>query len=274
MLACLPFMIWGLSVGISPRHWLYALTFMHMSIGEGVSLAGVFVAGGLYYWILAATIVKRFHDLNLSGWTTLVYLVPVGVAVFEATDMHLTGWNLPINAARYFYPFLLLAEGSLSVWGLLAFFLAPCVFLILLILQGSLKGTAEPAKMLVTKFVIATLALVVCGFAEAGYSYYDVYREVDSAADLLSFSMNVQRVNYSGTGAFEIEGCTLFLADKDGKQKFDLPLLSSSVVGGRIRTQHFGILKVKWTPYSLEGFSILATRRQIAKLQAVQSAHQ
>jgi uncharacterized membrane protein YhaH (DUF805 family) len=59
----------------------------------GVGLLAVVLAGatGLTLWAISAAIVKRLHDLNLSGWVALIYL-PLGP----------------------FYPFLLILQGCIK----------------------------------------------------------------------------------------------------------------------------------------------------------------
>jgi uncharacterized membrane protein YhaH (DUF805 family) len=58
-------------------------------VGESLVILGAVACSGLYLWILSAALVKRFHDLNLTGWAALIYLPLI-----------------------YFYPILLILQGS------------------------------------------------------------------------------------------------------------------------------------------------------------------
>lgn len=273
MIACLPFMAWATAVGIEPGHWRFAIAFRTMSAGEAIGILGIVAAGGLYYWMLAAAFVKRFRGLNLPGWMALTYLAAVCVALLGGTIGNLSGWMVPIYLARYFYPILLMAQGRLSEWGAVMFYLTPYVYLLLLILQGTIKGPAEPDGAARKTVAAAFVALALCGgIAEAAYGWYGVYHEVAFGDHGLIFSMHVHRVEYAGYGEITaIEGLTLYL-NGSGDKQVEVPLVSPSVVGDRIETRDFGVLKIGGDVAG--GMSIFATRSQIAGLSAFRLAHQ
>ena len=86
MVITLPLMIPGILLGTS----MGASAMVRFVGGVLVILSSV-VFTGLYFWALSAAIVKRFHDLNLTGWVALIYLPLI-----------------------YFYPILLILQGSIK----------------------------------------------------------------------------------------------------------------------------------------------------------------
>ena len=71
----------------------------------------------LYGWLLSAALAKRFHDLNLSGWMALGYLLlfllySVVLILQRSYDISFSGWVtlllLPL------YPVLLILQGSIK----------------------------------------------------------------------------------------------------------------------------------------------------------------
>ena len=274
LIACFPFAAWATGVGIEPGHWRFAIAYRGMTVGEAIGLLGVIAAGGLYYWLLAAAFVKRFRSLNLPGWLALTYLAAVSVALLDGTIGGLSGWLIPIYLTRYFYPILLMAQGRLSELGAVTFYLTPFVYLLIAILQGTLKGTEEPGgaprKIAAAAFIALALG---GGIAETAYGWYGVYHEVAFGDHGLFFSMRAQRVSYAGYGEItSIEGLRLYL-EGSGDKQIEVPVVSQSVVGGRIETRDFGVLKVGGGSFLREGPSIFATRSQVARLSAFRLAH-
>jgi len=85
MVVTLPILLPGILLGT-----LVESSAVVQFVGESLVILGAVACSGLYLWILSAALVKRFHDLNLTGWAALIYLPLI-----------------------YSYPILLIVQGSL-----------------------------------------------------------------------------------------------------------------------------------------------------------------
>jgi uncharacterized membrane protein YhaH (DUF805 family) len=272
---CLPFIFWAAAHHVPTGSWRFALAFSSISIGKAVAVTGIFAAGLLYYWILGATFAKRFRDLGLSGWVSLVFLIPIALAILDGTAGQYITWSQfkiddAIFFSRYFWPILLLSQGKSSVLDLAAFYLAPYLFfLALLILQGTLKPSINSKRF--HSLLIAVIALLCFGgVAESCYRWYGVYRDIFDEDAFLGLSLSVQagRIEFDNNGITAIRNCHLFLSGEKGRQ-IEIPLLSDSVSDGNIQTRDFGILKIREVKEASRfDPGLFATRHQIAKLAA------
>ena len=88
-------------------------------IKSGLSLvmaAGAIVGGILFVWIALATVVQRFHDLNLPGWAAVAFaVVLVSLAVLAVVGIDQRGGGDVLKSLL-----LLIGEGSLIFLGWVA----------------------------------------------------------------------------------------------------------------------------------------------------------